>query len=94
MALASGRAETIEMLTSAIPDWVKVVRDPEALAAIRTLDVVTTPFVFEVREGRVAAKAALRDAEHLLEFITEAESVPTSRLRSHLVGEELSDGVA
>ncbi len=88
VALLSGRPENVDILESLVPPSITVVRDPEALEAVRALDVTTTPFVFEVRSGRVAAKTALRGADHLRRFVSEAETVKTSELIANLTPDE------
>ncbi len=80
VALVSGPEAPARALAETIPPYITAVRDPEADRAIRALEIGTTPFVFEVRANRVAAKAALRGADHFIRFVREAETVTTTEL--------------
>lgn len=79
-ALIAGRSPAATSMMELVPDGISCVGGPDAAAAVDALHISTTPFVFEVRSNRIAAKAALRGAEHLVRFIGEAESVSTSDL--------------
>jgi hypothetical protein len=68
-AVISGFDDLAAELATRVPDGVRVVTDPVAAAVADALAVSTTPFVFEVREGRVGAKAVLRGPEHLEAFL-------------------------
>lgn len=81
LALISGRRAPAQALRDMLPSTVRTVLDPDAEAAVRGLAISTTPFVFEVRGRRIAAKAALRGTDHLERFISEAEAVPTEELQ-------------
>lgn len=68
-ALISGNAEAAGALAEMLPPGVTVIQDPVAEEAARALQVQTTPFCFEVKDGVVSGKAVLRGAEHLRAFI-------------------------
>jgi len=80
LAIISGNPSSARTLQEALPAAIPSMLDPTAHAAVRALAISTTPFVFEVRGGRIAAKAALRGAEHLERFIGDAETVPDEEL--------------
>jgi hypothetical protein len=80
LAVISGNPGSARRLQEALPAAIPSMLDPAAHAAVRALGISTTPFVFEVRGERIAAKAALRGADHLERFIGEAESVPDEEL--------------
>jgi thiol-disulfide isomerase/thioredoxin len=67
-------------LVALIPTDTRTVTGAAARDAAAALEISTTPFVFEVRDERIAAKAAVRGFDHLAQYINEAESVMTSEL--------------
>ena len=67
-----------DALGELLHESVEVVRDPEAHLAVQGFEIETTPFAFEIRDRRVSAKAALRSASHLLDFMAEPEDVPSA----------------
>jgi hypothetical protein len=92
VTLVAGRSELVGVVVDALPASTAVVRDPQATAAARALDVKTTPFVLEFRRGEVAAKAAPRGADHLKRFIGEAAAVSDEELTlDHARGEGAQD---
>lgn len=91
--LVAGRSELVDMIVEALPASTTVVRDPLATSAAQALDVKTTPFVFEFRRGQLAAKAALRGADHLKRFVTEAQTVSEDDLALAHSREENSEDV-
>jgi hypothetical protein len=93
VTLVAGRPELVQALVEALPSSVTIVRDPEATSAARALEVKTTPFVFEFRRGQLAAKAALRGADHLRRFISEASTVTDEELADSHAREEGSEDV-
>ena len=93
VTLIAGRPELVDMIAEALPVTMTVVRDPAATSAAEALAVKTTPFVFEFRRGTIAAKAALRGADHLKRFIAEARSVADEELVVAHAREEGSEDV-
>lgn len=93
VTLVAGRSELVDIIVAALPVSTTVVRDPEATLAAKALDIKTTPFVFEFRRGELAAKAALRGADHLKRFIGEAATVSDSDLAVAHTREEGSEDV-
>jgi hypothetical protein len=67
-----------------VPPAVHAVNGDAADKAVRALRIATTPFVFEFRADRLAAKAAVRGFDHFQRYVGEAESVATSDLRSEV----------
>jgi hypothetical protein len=67
-------------LADMLPPSVRAIRGEPATAAVTALRIRTTPFIFEFRDGRLAAKAAVRDVDHLKRYLEEAETVRTSEL--------------
>jgi hypothetical protein len=81
VALVSGAEGSLaDELAGRLPPSVRTVTREDAGAAVGALQVSTTPFVFEIRSGKVAAKAAVRGLDHLKDFISEAETVSTAEL--------------
>lgn len=64
-ALVPGRAELADSLAQLLPGWMRVVRDPEAMAIANALQVRTTPFAMEIEGGFVTGKAFLHAAADL-----------------------------
>jgi hypothetical protein len=84
VAIISGRRELARALHDMLPSSIEGIEDPSAEHAVRALQISTTPFVFEIRDGVIAAKAALRDAEHLQRFVAEAQTMTNTEFRSEL----------
>jgi hypothetical protein len=80
-AVVSGSAEHAEAVLELVPETMQPVREPAATAIVRALEIESTPFVFEVRDGQVTAKAMVRGAEHFLAFIDEGAAKATERGR-------------
>jgi hypothetical protein len=74
VALVPGRAELAEGLVSLLQPKIRSVRDPEATALARSLQIQSTPFVLAVEEGIVAGKAYLHRATDLVQFIVDREA--------------------
>lgn len=68
-AVISGSPDLAAELAAQLPDGIRVVLDPAAEAVVSELAISTTPFVFEVRDGRIAAKVAVQGPEHLSSFV-------------------------
>ncbi|HYI99688.1 MAG TPA: hypothetical protein VEX36_08470 [Thermoleophilaceae bacterium] len=68
-ALISGSEELSGAMSSLLPDDVSVIRDAGEGEIAQSLRVETSPFVFEIADGKVRGKAVLRGAEHLLSFM-------------------------
>jgi thiol-disulfide isomerase/thioredoxin len=71
-------------LAQLVPSPIRTVTGGAARDASTALGITTTPFVFEFREQRLAAKAAVRGLEHLQRYVDEAEAVTTSDLGTRL----------
>jgi len=76
IAIVSGHEEHAQSLAAMLPPAIEVVRDPLAARVVELLEVEITPFVFEIKLGRVTGKAAIRDADHFLAFL--AAGIPSS----------------
>lgn len=84
VALVTGRSDAANDLASLLPADVPRVVGAQAENAVRALALNTTPFVVEIRQKHVAAKAAIRDPEHLIRFIDEADAVSDVELHSDM----------
>lgn len=73
-ALISGRAEAGEALGELLPAGVGVVQDTPAADLAGDLRIETTPFAFEVTDGRITGKAVVRGATHFMSFIDGGKS--------------------
>jgi hypothetical protein len=78
--VAGGDQRLASELIALLPDAVRTIGGDAARDPIAALSISTTPFVFEFRDDRLAAKAAVRGFDHLARYVSEAESVPTSEL--------------
>lgn len=57
-------------MSQRLPASVPAVLDPQASAAVTSLDLLTTPFVFALSDGVIANKNVIRDLAHLEQFVT------------------------
>jgi hypothetical protein len=81
-AVVSGSTEHADAVMELVPDTMQAVTEPAATAIVHALEIESTPFVFEVKEGQITAKAMVRGAEHLLAFIDDGAAKGTDRGRA------------
>jgi hypothetical protein len=72
--------QLVDEVADMLPASARSVVGETASTAVSALRIRTTPFAFEFRDGRLAAKAAIRDIDHLKSYVEEAENVSTSKL--------------
>jgi hypothetical protein len=84
VAIVSGRLDRAADLAGRLPRWLPATFDPQAATIVEELHVSTTPFVFEVRDGRIAAKAVVRGADHLASFLVRSQDLERRPASDHL----------
>lgn len=72
VALLPGRGPAAEQMEREFPDWARVIRDPEATALARVLDIDRTPFAFELANGMVTAKTYVHSVADLARLMSDA----------------------
>jgi hypothetical protein len=92
IALVPGREELADGVVAMLPPGVTAVRDPEATAIAKSLQIQSVPFALQVEDGIVAGRATipyLRTAADLARFV-EAGSAPpldeVPRERGEVIG--------
>lgn len=85
VALVAGKPELTENIRTQLPGAISVVEDPAATKIVNgNLKLSTVPFVFEFRDEKLVAKAAVQGSDHLKRFISEAESVSNDEFNARL----------
>lgn len=77
-ALIGGREDIKDDVVSLVPMGMRAVTGEAGAAALRALEVSTTPMAFEVRDGTITGKAMLRGAQHFLSFVGESAGATKS----------------
>lgn len=72
VALIGGEKAAAAAIGQRLPSSIQVVLDPEASAAIDSLDLRTSPFLFRFEDGRVVDKASVRNAAHFVAVVEQA----------------------
>jgi hypothetical protein len=73
IALVSGPSDRTEGFVALLPPGVQVIRDPEADSLLKSLQIETTPFAVEVKDGAISGNAVLTEATDL-QRLMEAQS--------------------
>lgn len=83
IALVPGRDELADGLVTMLPPGIPSIRDPQASALAKSLQIQSTPFALKVEEGIVTRKAYLHSAADLAQLIEgRATSVEGESMRS------------
>jgi hypothetical protein len=80
VAVIEGDEAAAEGVASRLPSGIRRVTGARAAAAMKALDLQTTPFLFLVDDGVVVGKDVVRSADHYL-TLTEDEHQPALRPR-------------